>query len=608
MATAGVDASQAREDDHEIVSPADLSISIPPGDAIARKEATSTSTSAKSAWPIAGGPFRAHIPPWLWYAGAVYTVLVCAGSIFGWVSMSSILAAEGVFASKCGVVLPGGTCQEQQLALSSVYTAASVFSYTVPVPIGIFLDAHGPRKAILLTLGIFTMGPLFIIAAVASGVDELLYPGFIAMGSAASSMLTPLYSVANLFPGWSGLLLAILNGAFDAGSLVYQIMNALHAAGVPLVTIWVAYVAGPVVVAWLIAATLWRNDSFPFPGAPPASTAEPIGEASATTTSEGALTPAQGAGTPGKARGSLEAAASAQSPGERLRSYRSAAGAALSRRLAAATEQTISHPPLVAAAPLARPLSSDAPSAARPLVVASPVGRSSGRAGAASLSPAAALAAAVAAADSPSLAAAVATGGSLHGGRNFFSLSPRVAAAASPTHSAGSDSGVGSLPPLQEATQGDTDAEAASGAPPASGDALSLQQSSASDDPLMLDGGFDTLRLHSLPFTRQLRTLEFLGFAGMFAAYMLRFNVFIGSVHPQMEALNQTDGEYTKLFGTILPLGFFAQFAIGTILDRAGTVAGLWSLWLLAVLFSALNLWAPLAAQPATFLTFAFFR
>ena len=66
--------------------------------------------------------------------------------------------------------------------------------------------------------------------------------------------------------------------------------------------------------------------------------------------------------------------------------------------------------------------------------------------------------------------------------------------------------------------------------------------------------------------------------------------------------------QYTAIFGIVLPLGFFAQFFIGAILDGPGTVWGIWSLWGLAVLFSALNLAAPLAGQPAAFLAFAFFR
>jgi hypothetical protein len=125
----------------------------------------------------------------------------------------------------------------------------------------------------------------------------------------------------------------------------------------------------------------------------------------------------------------------------------------------------------------------------------------------------------------------------------------------------------------------------------------------------VLEIGVDVARLHALPFASQLRTPEFAAFAAAFVVWMLRFNVYLGSVHPQLDALGQSPaGEYTRLFGTILPLGFLAQFAIGALLDAGGTLAGLCALWALGVLFSALNLWLPLAAQPATFVALACFR
>ena len=62
------------------------------------------------------------------------------------------------------------------------------------------------------------------------------------------------------------------------------------------------------------------------------------------------------------------------------------------------------------------------------------------------------------------------------------------------------------------------------------------------------------------------------------------------------------------VFGIILPLGFFAQFAIGPLLDHYGTVAGLTALWGLGMLFSVVNLIPNLAVQAFGFAVFAAFR
>lgn len=213
---------------------------------VAKSDAAAvTKAPTKAEWPTTGGLLRLKLPPWLFYVCAVWTVLTTAGVIYGWVSMSSVLEAEGVFADKCspvevinGTASGGAPCKEQQLALNSVYTTASIFAYVAPIFFGVFLDSHGPRATILLCLSIFTLGPAFAIAAAASGLDNLYYPAFIAMGAAASSMLTPLYSVSNLFLGWEGLLLAILNGSFDAASLVYRIMSAMYQGELLYITIF----------------------------------------------------------------------------------------------------------------------------------------------------------------------------------------------------------------------------------------------------------------------------------------------------------------------------------------------------------------------------------
>ena len=210
----------------------------------------------------AGGPLPFHLPRAVWYACALWTAVTTAGAVYGWVSMASILQREGVFAELCGE--RGGGCKEQKLALSSVYTAASTFAYVSPVPLGMYLDARGPRAAVALCMGIFACGPALGVAAASSGVHALYYPAFVAMGIASSAMLVPLYSVANLFPRWQGILLAVLNGAFDAASLVFRVFEALYAAGVPLRWLWVAYLAVPVGISGLIALLVWRSDAFPF--------------------------------------------------------------------------------------------------------------------------------------------------------------------------------------------------------------------------------------------------------------------------------------------------------------------------------------------------------
>ena len=477
-------------------------------------------------WPTAGGLPSVRVPPCVWYAAAAFTLLTTSGAIFGWVSMASLLTTEGAFAEGCPAPPSGGgpaaPCKQQQLELNAVYTAASVLSYTAPVPLGAFLDARGPRATLLLCLAIFSAGVALIIAATVSGVHALYYPGFMGLGAAASSSITPLYSTANLFPGREGLLLAVLNGCFDAGSLVFQTMAGLAAAGVPLATVWGAYAGGPLAVSWLLAALLWRRERFPVlppPSPPPPPSEEPHKQPQ----------PPLVAVAPGAAAvATVTAAADAATTG---------GGGAEGRPCAGGT----------------RGATTDAHGV--PVVVSS-------------------------------------------GADECASPAAHLAATAVPPHVAGSGDGAASdLPGGSAPRTSVADSAAAAAAAAAAGRGLE-------------GGGFDVAALHALPFSAQLRTVEFCAFAAAFIAWMLRFNVFIGSVHPQMDALGQApSGDYTRLFGTILPLGFFAQPAIGALLDTSGgTLSGLWALWALGVVFSCLNSWLPLAGQPASFVVFACFR
>ena len=196
----------------------------------------------------------------MYYFAAVFQALACAGAIFGFASMAPVLTAVGAFAELC----PGGIggCAAQTLALNQVYNVAAVTSFASPVPVGIFLDRFGPRLTTLLCIAIFTLGPVLVIVANVVGVSNVYYGAFICFGFSASSMLMPLYHCGNLFAGREGLAVALLNGSFDAGSLVFMVMGYMHAAGVSLTTIMVAYLCGPVLVVWALAIFVWRDVPF----------------------------------------------------------------------------------------------------------------------------------------------------------------------------------------------------------------------------------------------------------------------------------------------------------------------------------------------------------
>lgn len=114
--------------------------------------------------------------------------------------------------------------------------------------------------------------------------------------------------------------------------------------------------------------------------------------------------------------------------------------------------------------------------------------------------------------------------------------------------------------------------------------------------------------LHAKPVLAQLATPEFLAYAVFFAATMVRYAAFMGTIDAQLTALGQVDGEYTRIYGIVTPCGVVVQLVVGYVLDVHGVKAGLWAQWALLVVLGIANVIPSLAAQVVAFVAFAAFR
>jgi hypothetical protein len=115
-------------------------------------------------------------------------------------------------------------------------------------------------------------------------------------------------------------------------------------------------------------------------------------------------------------------------------------------------------------------------------------------------------------------------------------------------------------------------------------------------------------KLSAMTFLQQLREREWYLFMFFFVVCVLRLNMYIGTIDAQLTALGQHNGDYTNIFGIVLPLGFFFQFIVGPIIDRMGLRISWFLLWAILVLLCVLNLIPNLKLQVLTFIIFALFR
>lgn len=119
--------------------------------------------------------------------------------------------------------------------------------------------------------------------------------------------------------------------------------------------------------------------------------------------------------------------------------------------------------------------------------------------------------------------------------------------------------------------------------------------------------GVNVARLHALGFLEQIRQPEFYLFVCAFCIFNLRFQTYVATIGNFLDTLGD-DGAFVRLFGAILPCGFFSVIAAGLLLDAHGPIPAFFVLSALCVLVSAASLVPLLAVQPIAFAAFAAFR
>ncbi|KAK8859035.1 amino acid transporter [Apiospora arundinis] len=172
-------------------------------------------------------------------AQVTFAVIACcfaSGIVFGFASLKPVLIAEGVYSELCypnEQQLAGGVtkrgikdedavpCPEQDLRLNLFFIAASITCNMSSLLAGAVLDRYGRRccytaSAIFMAIGCILMGYAFKIPE----FDGYLVGNiFLALGG--TFLFVPTYQLANAFPKYSGLIVAVITGAFDASAAIF---------------------------------------------------------------------------------------------------------------------------------------------------------------------------------------------------------------------------------------------------------------------------------------------------------------------------------------------------------------------------------------------------
>ncbi|KAF2642170.1 MFS general substrate transporter [Massarina eburnea CBS 473.64] len=183
-----------------------------------------------------GGVTQYHVSTKKRVAQVITTVLACwfaSGIIFGFAALKPILIREGVFRELCSsreLEEDVEVCVEQDLRLNFFFSIASTTANVSALPVGALLDRYGPKLCMLLGCLFLTAGS--VLMSLAFQVDE--FDGytvgnfFLALGG--TCVFLPSFQIANSFPKYAGMIVALVTGAFDASAAVFLFYRLAYEA------------------------------------------------------------------------------------------------------------------------------------------------------------------------------------------------------------------------------------------------------------------------------------------------------------------------------------------------------------------------------------------
>ena len=207
---------------------------------------------------------------------AVIYCLLAAGIVFGFAALKPVLISEGVYRDQCSPQEEEDdveVCEKQELRLNLMFTLAAVSTNVAALPIGTLLDRFGPRKTSLLGCFFLTLGALFLAFAsnlADRGTDGYI-PGYLFLALGGPCVFISSFQLSNGFPESSGLVLALLTGAFDTSSALFLIYRLIYQGTEGIITpqrFFLAYLVVPVLIA-VAQLTLMPETSYQLP--PPSS-------------------------------------------------------------------------------------------------------------------------------------------------------------------------------------------------------------------------------------------------------------------------------------------------------------------------------------------------
>ena len=110
-----------------------------------------------------------------------------------------------------------------------MFTIAAVVTNVAALPVGTILDRYGPRLAGIIGSLFIALGSAFFIAAPEIPFDAYI-PAYLFLALGGPFVFISSFQLSNCFPRHSGLILALLTGAFDTSSAIFLAYRLIYQA------------------------------------------------------------------------------------------------------------------------------------------------------------------------------------------------------------------------------------------------------------------------------------------------------------------------------------------------------------------------------------------
>lgn len=157
--------------------------------------------------------------------------LFAAGIVFGYAAIKPVLIDEGAFNELCTneeIEKGVSPCYQQEIRLNLMFTVAAVSTNVAALPIGTILDRYGPRVCGIISSILLFAGAILMSVASSIHTADLYTPAYLLLALGGPFVFISSFQLSNTFPHRSGLILALLTGAFDSSSALFLLFRILY--------------------------------------------------------------------------------------------------------------------------------------------------------------------------------------------------------------------------------------------------------------------------------------------------------------------------------------------------------------------------------------------